>query len=220
MHETIEKSRIKEVSEEERIKILEQFQSFLVDKVKEYHNRQRISFAFDPSKTTRQIISDILQIARETGKEGPVAQHLVGAKLQLRFPNEKISNESYSTADEQLGRPGDFFVGDTVFHVTVAPMPPVFDKCFKNLQEGYRVFLLVPEGKLNSARYDADNKARGRIAVESIESFVAQNIEELATFNGKQLVKGLHELIKIYNSRVDQAELDKSLLINVPKNLK
>lgn len=220
MLETIEKSRIKEVSEEERIKILEQFQSFLVDKVKEYHNRQRISFAFDPSKTTRQIISDILQIARETGKEGPVAQHLVGAKLQLRFPNEKISNESYSTADEQLGRPGDFFVGDTVFHVTVAPMPPVFDKCFKNLQEGYRVFLLVPEGKLNSARYDADNKARGRIAVESIESFVAQNIEELATFNGKQLVKGLHELIKIYNSRVDQAELDKSLLINVPKNLK
>ena len=125
----------------------------------------------------------INQIARETGKVGPVAQHLVGAKLQLRFPTETISNESYSTADDQLGRPGDFFVGSTVFHVTVAPMPPVFDKCIKNLEDGYRVYLLVPERELSGARYNAENKAPGKIAVESIESFVGQNIEELSFFN-------------------------------------
>ncbi len=219
MLKALNKSRIKEVSEEERVIILEQLQLFLVEKVRDYHNRQRIHFVFDPSKTIRQLVSDILEVAKETGKEGPVAQHLVGAKLQLRFPNEKISNESYSTADDQLGRPGDFFVGSTVFHITVAPMPPVFDKCIKNLEEGYRAFLLVPDRQLSGSRYDTDNKAKGKIAVESIESFVGQNIEELATFNGNQLIKGFRGLIDTYNSRVDQAELDKSLLIEVPKNL-
>jgi hypothetical protein len=44
----------------------------------------------------------------QSGKDGPVAQYLVGAKLALRFPTEKIGNESYSTADVQLNRPGDF----------------------------------------------------------------------------------------------------------------
>ena len=219
MLEALNKSRIKEISEEERRKILEHLQLFLVDKVKEYHNRQRIHFVFDPTKTTRQLIGDILQVAKETGKMGPVAQHLVGAKLQLRFPNEVISNESSSTADDQLGRLGDFFVGSTVFHVTVAPMPPVYNKCIKNLEEGYRAFLLVPDSELSGARYDAENKVEGKIAVESIESFVGQNIEELATFSGKQLTKGFRKLIDAYNSRVDQAELDKSLLIDVPKNL-
>lgn len=219
MLEALDKSSIKEVSEKERIMILEHLQLFLVEKVREYHNRQRIHFVYDPTKTTRQLINEILQVARETGKEGPVAQHLVGAKLQLRFPTEKISNESYSTADDQLGRPGDFFVGTTVFHVTVAPMPPVFDKCIKNLEDGYRAYLLVPERELSSARYHAENKASGKIAVESIESFVGQNVEELAVFNGNELVKGFRNLIDTYNFRVDQAELDKSLLINVPKNL-
>lgn len=219
MLEALDESKITDVALEERIKILERLQSFLVEKVREYHNRQRLSFVFDPTKTTRQLVSDILLVAKETGKEGPVAQYLVGAKLQLRFPNEKISNESYSTADDQLGRPGDFFVGNTAFHVTVAPMPPVYDKCIKNLEEGYRAFLLVPDRQLSGARYEAENRARGKIAVESIESFVGQNIEELSTFNGKQLTKGFRKLIDTYNLRVDQAELDKSLLIDVPKNL-
>jgi hypothetical protein len=98
-------------------------------------------------------------------------------------------------------------------------MPPVYNKCINNLEEGYRAFLLIPDSELSGARYDADNKAKGKIAVESIESFVGQNIEELATFNGRQLTKGFRKLIDVYNSRVDQAELDKSLLIDVPKNL-
>lgn len=219
MLKALNRSGLKEVPLKKQLEILEELQSILVEKVREYHNRQRIHLVFDPTKTTRQLVSDILDVAKETGKEGPVAQHLVGAKLQLRFPSENISNESYSTADDQLGRPGDFLVGNTTFHVTVAPMPPLFDKCQKNLEEGYRVFLLVPERHLASARYEADNKAKGKIAVESIESFVGQNIEELSAFCGKQLIKGFRKLIDTYNQRVDQAELDKSLLIDAPKNL-
>ena len=123
MLKALDKSSIKEVSEKERIMILENLQLFLVEKVREYHNRQRIHFVYDPTKTTRQLINEILQVARETGKEGPVAQHLVGAKLQLRFPTEKISNESYSTADDQLGRPGDFVVNAPFFMLLLRQCP-------------------------------------------------------------------------------------------------
>src|SRR5690606_8962584 len=59
MLEALDESKITDVALEERIKILERLQSFLVEKVREYHNRQRLSFVFDPTKTTRQLVSDI-----------------------------------------------------------------------------------------------------------------------------------------------------------------
>ena len=161
----------------------------------------------------------MLAAARETGKEGPVAQHLVGAKLQIRFPAMTISNESYSTADDQLGRPGDFYVGDTAFHVTVAPMNPVYEKCKLNLQDGLRVYLLVPNRILAAARENASSLLDGKAPFESIESFVSQNIEEISEFSIKNLSKGFRILIEEYNRRVDGIETDKSMLIDVPKNL-
>ena len=61
--------------------------------------------------------------------------------------------------------------------------------------------------------------APGRIAVESIESFVGQNIEEIAVFSNDKLVAGLHRLLVTYNQRVDEAEMDKSMMIDIPRNL-
>jgi hypothetical protein len=150
---------------------------------------------------------------------GAVAQYLIGAKLQLRFPELKVSNDSFSTADDQLGRKGDFLIGDTAFHVTVAPMQAVYDKCKSNLDAGYRVYLLVPEDKVVGARQNAEVVAAGKISVEAIESFVGQNIEELSTFAQKKLLVRLLKLLQTYNERVDAAEADKSMLIEIPGNL-
>jgi len=155
----------------------------------------------------------------QTGKLGAVAQYLVGAKLQLRFPNIDVSNDSYSTADDQLGRQGDFLIGDTAFHVTVAPMPAVYDKCKSNLDGGYRVYLLVPEDKVVGARQNAELAAAGKIAVEAIESFVGQNVEELSAFSQKMLLTEFQKLLEICNKRVDAAESDKSMMIEIPANL-
>ena len=102
------------------------------------------------NKSSSQIVADILEAAGS--RAGAVAQHLVGAKLAVRYPDLEIENFSYTTADQQLGRPGDFVVGDTVFHVTVAPMPPVVDKCEQNLRDGYRSMLLVVDSRLQAAR--------------------------------------------------------------------
>lgn len=204
---------------EERNSVLDELQRVLVNKVIEFHNKERIKLVYEPTKSTWQVVQSLLAQARETGKEGPVAQHLVGAKLELRFPKIKIGNESYSTADDQLGRPGDFCISDTAFHVTVAPMPALYQKCQQNVNEGFRVYLLVPDRTLSGARQNADLILPGKLAVESIESFVSQNIEELSDFSKKKLASGFKLLIETYNRRVDLSELDKSMLIELPKNL-
>lgn len=192
---------------------------FLVDRVRDFHNRQKIKLIFNPALSTWHIVHNLLAEATAEGKSGYVAQHLVGAKLQLRFPEIEISNESGSTADMQTQRPGDFLIGHTAFHVTVAPMLPVFEKCRYNIQQGFKPFLLVPDSKLIGARQIAEQTCEQQIAVESIESFVSQNINEISAFSKDKLTTSLKDLVLLYNQRVDEVETDKSLMIEFPSNL-
>ena len=203
----------------ERIQVLNELQKILLRKVDEYHSKQRLKIPYSPTRTTADFIRAILEAAKAAHKEGPVAQYLVGAKLQLRFPKETISNESYSTADEQLGRRGDFKLSDTVFHVTVAPMPALYDKCRQNIADGYKVYLLVPEKVYSGARQNADLAAAGQITVLEVERFVAQNVDEMSLFSSAVTRGQVKELLRIYNERVDAVELEKSMLIEVPPNL-
>ncbi|MBC6956373.1 MAG: DUF4928 domain-containing protein [Chloroflexi bacterium] len=207
-------------SEARRV-ILSEFQQVLVQRVQDWHNRQRIKVTFSSHKSTRTLIKEILQIARNEGKAGPVAQYLVGAKLQRRLSDKGIvvSNESFSTADTQLGRQGDFLIGNTVFHVTVAPQVAVYEKCARNIQDGYRPYLLVEDDTVFGARQNAEQAAPGQITVESIESFVGQNIDEMAGFTNDTRRKELFSLLQTYNHRVDLVENDKSVLIEIPHNL-
>lgn len=91
-----------------RNEILTEVQKFLVIKVGEYFSRERVKVIYNPANTAWQSIHDILETAREVGKEGPVAQYLVGAKLALRFPDLIIRNDISSAQDELSGSPGDF----------------------------------------------------------------------------------------------------------------
>jgi hypothetical protein len=206
-------------SEDERNEKLYSMQLFLVKRVGDFHNRQKIKLTFNPAISTWHIVHNLLLTATAEGKAGYIAQHLVGAKLQLRFPNIKVSNESASTADMQTQRPGDFLIGHTAFHVTVAPMPAVYDKCKHNISQGYKPFLLVPDNKLLGARQLAEQASEQQITAESIESFVSQNINEISNFNKNDLSNSFKELVEIYNRRVDEVETDKSLMIELPSNL-
>ena len=169
--------------------------------------------------TTRQFIVDVLAKAQEAGRRDPVAQHLVGAMLQLRFPDVEVRNESFSADDAPSDQAGDFLVGDTAFHVTVAPTVRQYEKCKQNLRDGLRVFLLVTEDRLAGTRQIVEIEAPGRIAVNSVEAFVAQSIEGMSEFVGRRVTAELHRLLDIYNERVDAVERDKSLMIEIPSNL-
>ena len=206
----------------ERNAVLQSLQTFLVDKVRALHQRERIPLEFSDHKTTRRMVKEILQAARNEGKSGQVAQYLVGAKLEQRLSPQQIdvTNESYSTADAQSNRPGDFLIGDTVFHVTMTPGLPLFDKCRRNLADGYRVLVLVPEDSVIGARQNAEGVEEGRISVEAIESFIGQNVDEMSGFSSQRLEERFLELLEIYNARVDSVEPDKSVLIEIPPNLR
>jgi len=95
----------------------------------------------------------------------------------------------------------------------------VYEKCKHNIENGFRVYLLVPAGKFAAAKENAEEIAPGKIAVESIESFVSQNIEELSDFSKDRLAHGFYRLLKTYNDRVDAIEIDKSMLVEIPRNL-
>jgi hypothetical protein len=211
--------RLETVQAEFRIKTLDEFQKLLVEKVREYHSRKRLEITYDANLTTWAAVHEILEQAGEVEKAGPVAQYLIGAKLQLRFPSVAVTNDRYSAADVQTGRHGDFQLQDTAFHVTVSPTPAVYEKCLQNIRAGLRAYLLVPDGFVVGARQNAYSAAPDRIAVESIESFVANNIEELSRFAKNDLKSGFRQLLEKYNERVDAIELDKSLLIEIPPTL-
>ncbi|MCO6487506.1 MAG: DUF4928 family protein [Phaeodactylibacter sp.] len=65
----------------------------------------------------------------------------------------------------------------------------------------------------------ADEFSRNQIAVESLESFVSQNIEEISGFDNSSIKANFTELIQLYNHRVHAVEIDKSLMIELPSNL-
>lgn len=110
-------------------------------------------------------------------------------------------------------------VNDTAFHVTVAPNAGHFDKCKRNIETGYNAYLLVPDRILVGARQNAEGQLPGKITTQSIEAFVAQNLEELSAFSKGELISGFRRILEKYNERVDQVESDKSMLIEIPRNL-
>lgn len=212
---------VSELDLDKRAELIDRLQGWLVDHVREYFNRKRIEVEIDLEKPAPLIIRDILEVATARGAAGPVAQHLVGAKLAIRYPDLTIENHNYTTADQQLGRSGDFAVGDTIFHVTVAPMPAVIEKCAGNIRQNYRALLLVPDSRLAAARQMADTlEVSHRVGILALESYVGQNLEEIGKYGKVTIASGLRSLMETYNERVLAIETDHSLLLEIPENLR
>jgi len=186
----------------------------------DYFDKQRITVEIDHTKPVSSVISDILKAAAERSDKptGAVLQHLIGAKLQLRFPDITIGNDRANAADMHTDREGDFQVGTTAFHVTTAPMEKLISRCVENKRAGYRPIILTLESKVLAARQMADNVGMSeQISVQAAENFVGNNIEEIAVFDGDKIREGLARLIRTYNERINRIEVDKSLMIDEPR---
>ncbi len=217
--EAIATTDIVDLSPENRSTAIEAMQAFLVARARDIFNADVISFEYTPNASSREIVSKILRVARERQKDGDVAEYLVGAKLALRFPEYEIRNSASSAADDQTDEQGDFRINDCVFHVTVAPNFGHYEKCKQNVDNGLRAFLLVPDDRLSGARQNAEQEIGESISVESIQSFVGQNIEELSEFARDKVRVNLKLLLEKYNERVAEVETDLSLRIRIPTAL-
>jgi len=203
-----------------RLQVVATLEDRLIHEVQRYFDRKRIEVSIDMSKPGPAIVSDILSVARSRGLGGAVAQHLVGAKLARRFADREISNNPATAADAQTGREADFSIGRTVFHVTVAPMPPVVERCAANIRQGFRPYLIVPYDTLERARaYALSSELQDSIALVSIEQFVGQNLDEMAAFDPNNTAQELAAVLHEYNRRVAEAETDQSLQIVIPANV-
>jgi len=205
----------------DRSRLIDWMQERLVTSLDAYYRLEGIRFGFDVSRSVRSIVGEILSAAQKRQQGGPVAQHLVGAKLAIRFPDKEVGNFPYSAADDQAGRAGDFHVGETAFHVTVAPGLGHVDRCEKNVRGGLKVFVVVPDPKVTAARTLLGTKGlEEKVAVESIESFVGQNLSEIGEFSPEKEAQALADLLHVYNQRVSEVETDGSLLIEIPTALR
>ena len=205
-----------QLSQESRECEIGNMQAVLADKARDIFNAEKISFDFRLGMTSREMVGAILASAGKRLRKGEVAEYLVGAKLSLRFPDYDIRNSAASAADHQTEEQGDFQINDCIFHVSVAPNRGHYDKCLRNLADGLRVFLLVPDDMVVGTRQNAQLDTDGRVSVESIESFVSQNIEELSDFEGKRVAYNIRRLLDRYNHRVAEVETDLSLQVRIP----
>ena len=203
--------------------VIDLLQERMVERIRaDFYDRQRLSLEIDFGKHIRHTIDALLVTARAKGGNaaGAVAQHLVGAKLKIRHAELTVENQSYTTADQQTGRAGDFNINDTAIHVTMSPTEALLAKCQANIEHGFRPMILTPEERIGTARSLADNIGiEDRVAVRGIEEFISGNVEEIAVYSEAETRRVLQELFETYNNRVDEVEPDPSLLVEIPENL-
>jgi hypothetical protein len=172
-----------------------------------------ITVAFNPDFITWRFFRDVVKAAQESGNEAAVTRHLVGALLHLTFPEATVDEPTGAATGQNLPL-GHYLVGDTVFHVTMSPVIAVYEKCQENINQGFQVFLLVPDKYFCGTRQNAEIILPGKISVASIETFISQSLERLAGFSKPRVGQAIRQLLDTYNDRIRTLESDPSLFIS------
>lgn len=213
-----------EASMQARTDVVNLLQAAMVERIRtDFFDRQRLQIEYRSHEPTSAVISQLLDAASRRGGNatGAVAQHVVGAALCLHYPSAGIENHSYTTADEQTGRVGDFVVGGTALHVTTAPGEALMRKCEANLARELFPIVLTLKERVAAAEGLAGNfSIADLISVRDIVEFVSDAVDISARYVRSQMATRLRELLDAYNTRVAAAEPDPSLQVEIPDNLR
>lgn len=212
-----------EASFQVRTDVVKLLQAAMVERIQtDFFDRQRLRIEYRSHEPTRVAITQLLGAAGRRGGNatGAVAQHLVGAALCLQYPEMDVDNHSYTTADEQTGRVGDFVVENAALHVTTAPGEALMRKCETNLALDLFPMVLTLRERIAAAEGLAGNfNIADLISVRNIVEFVADAVDIPAKYARGQMVTRLRGLLDAYNARVAAAEPDPSLQVEIPGNL-
>ncbi len=204
-----------QLSDVERDSFLKSAIASLVVRAKEWLDRQHLKINCDRQLSPDAWIAAILSEARGRSS-GKVEQHLVGAKLARRHSDMDILNNPGHAGDAQTGRPGDFLVRSTAYHVTAAPGSSVIEKCRSNLGSGLHPILVTRRDQYEKARHIAeDHGIANRITITAIEDMIGNNIIEMGNEKSQDFIDVLKEIVETYNSRLESVETDMSLKIEV-----
>lgn len=181
----------------------------------QWFRRQNLKVSCNRADSPATWVRSILTEA-EGKSAGRVEQHLVGAKLQKRYPLKQIPNYPGHAGDAQTRRRGDFDVDGISYHVTTAPGPDVIRKCKANAEANRHPVLVVPRDKVEKARTIAEVEGVDkRLTILALEDFIANNVIEISLERQTDLLSTLKEIIEEYNRRVQEVEKEAALRIEL-----
>lgn len=107
---------------------LEEVEKWWIERIHDYFSASPLKLKVDRGISLRNCLCSVLEEAATRQAQSPgativgaVMQHLVGAKLEILYPDHEFQHHGYSVADSSTNRSGDFLIGDSVIHVTTAP---------------------------------------------------------------------------------------------------
>lgn len=201
---------------------LKVIEKWWIGRIQDYFAAKPFVLRFDPSKSLRAIVGDLLAQAQKRQADaggrmfaGAMLQHLVGAKLDVVLGGG-VEHHGASVADAPSGRDADFLVGDVAIHVTVTPGEALIRKCERNLQKGLRPVIVTVYKGVPIAGGLADQRAiADRIDIFEAEQFLAGNLYELGKFGAQGRRATAEQIVERYNSIVSECESDLSLRVNL-----
>jgi Domain of unknown function (DUF4928) len=187
-----------------------------------FFNAKPFILRFEAGQSLRAVIRDLLDQAGKRQEEsggtmfvGAMLQHLVGAKLVLALPGEKIEHNGFSVADAAGGRAGDFDIDNSAIHVTTHPGEAVIRKCQANLSAGKQPIIVTLREMVSYADVIATEKGiQDKIDVLDAEQFIVANLHEFGSFKGEQRKTSVDALVDEYNKIITAHETDLSLQIS------
>jgi vacuolar-type H+-ATPase subunit F/Vma7 len=196
-----------------------------IDKVRGHFASKGTRFHFDPGKSLRANIEDILDQAGELQTEGGGAnyvgamlQHLVGAKLEFVVGEGKFTHYGFSVADQSTARQADYEIENTCIHVTTHPSEALARKCAENLGSGMRPIIVTLPKSVQPAEYLLESAGiADRVDVLDAAQFLTANVYERSLFKAAECKITLTALLDRYNAIIARCETDPSLLIKMPR---
>lgn len=193
---------------------------FWLDKVREFFASRPFELKLDPSLGLKAMVRNLMRQAEDRQRQqqgfnfaGTLAQHLIGAKLDLLLGTDDARHHGVNQNDAN-GRHGDFLLNDVCVHVTTAPSALLMQKCKENLNHGLRPIIVTGNTRVTVAEALAEDIQIGdRIDIFEIEQFVATNMFELSLFKPSDRRPKVGELVTRYNELIDKHEADPSLRI-------
>ncbi|MDQ8191158.1 DUF4928 family protein [Roseibacillus persicicus] len=202
---------------------LGQVEKWWIEQIKIYFAASPLRIRLDQSQSIQAAIRSLLAEAVKRQQEstgamvtGTVIQHLVGAKLEVLYPCEKIAHHGASVADSSSKRTGDFFLNNTVIHVTTAPAEKLLRICEDNLKQGHSPLIITTSKGVISVENQIEGTAlQDRIETIEIEQFLVVNLTEWSNFSPSGRRDSLEQLLEAYNRIIEECETDHSLKIEI-----
>jgi hypothetical protein len=145
-----------------------------------------------------------------------VMLHLVGAKLEMLYPDLEILHSCYPVNGSRPSEAGDFVVGDHAVHVGTAPCEALLEKCASNLKHGLRPLVISSiEGIGMAGRLASSHGLQKRIDMLDIDQFLVTDVLGWTGFDGGRRRAALEDLITRFNRIASECENDLSLKIEI-----